>query len=76
MPNLQEAGCARGLAWTGAANLAPPPPGFDPLTVQSVAGYYTDRTIPARQVKRRVEYVQVLIKYDFFQPKSWMAKKK
>jgi hypothetical protein len=34
--------------WTGAENLAPPPPpGFDPLTVQAVASRYTDYDIPA-----------------------------
>jgi hypothetical protein len=54
-----------------------PPPGFDPLTVQPGARHDTDRAIPARQVNRRVEYDQVLIKYVFFfQPKSWMAKNK
>ena len=31
----------------GAENLAPPPPGFDPRTVQPVASGYTDRAIRA-----------------------------
>ena len=32
-----EAGWAPGLVWTGAKNLAPPPPGFDPRAVQPAA---------------------------------------
>jgi len=34
VPIIQEAGCAPWPVWTGAVNLAPPPPGFDPSTVQ------------------------------------------
>ena len=41
VPTVQEAGWAPGPVWTGAENLATPP-GFDPRTVQSVAGRYTD----------------------------------
>ena len=37
-----EAGWNPGPVWTGAENLAPPPPGFDPRTVQSVASHYTN----------------------------------
>ena len=33
--------------WTGAENLAPPSPGFDPRTVQSIACRYADWAIPA-----------------------------
>jgi len=33
--------------WTGAENLAPPPPGFDPRAVQPVAIRNTDRDAPA-----------------------------
>ena len=36
---VQEAGWAPRPVWTGAANLAPP--GFDPRTVQNLAGRYT-----------------------------------
>ena len=47
VPIVQEAGWAPGPVWTGAENLAPPPPGFDPRTVQPVASRYTDWTIAA-----------------------------
>ena len=44
VPIVQESGWAPGPVWTGAENLAPPPPlGFDPRTVQPVASRYTDR---------------------------------
>ena len=39
---IQEAGWAPGPVWTGVEYLAPPPPGFDPWTVQPVASRYTD----------------------------------
>ena len=42
VPIVQEAGWAPGPVWTGAENLPPPPPGFDPWTVQPVASRYTD----------------------------------
>jgi hypothetical protein len=38
---LCEGGWTPGPVWTGAENLAPPPPGFDPQTVQPVASRYT-----------------------------------
>jgi len=40
--------------WTGAENLAPPPPplGFDPRTIQSEASRYTDRAIPTHLTLR------------------------
>jgi hypothetical protein len=41
VPIVQEVGWAPGSVWTGAENL-PPPPGFDPQTVQPVASRYTD----------------------------------
>ena len=45
---VQEAGWVPGPVWTGAENLAPPPPqGFDSRTVQPVASRYTDWAIPA-----------------------------
>jgi hypothetical protein len=47
VPNVQKAGWALVTVWTGAKNLTPPPPGFDPLTVQAVAGRYTDYDILA-----------------------------
>jgi hypothetical protein len=37
-----EGGWAPGPAWTGAENLAPPPPGFDPRTAQPVVSRFTD----------------------------------
>jgi len=37
VPIVQVAGWAPGPAWTGAVDLAPPPTGFDPQTVQPVA---------------------------------------
>ena len=40
VPIVQEAGWAPGPVWTGAENLDPR--GFDPRTVQPVAGRYTD----------------------------------
>ena len=48
LPIVQEAGWAPGPVWTGADNLAPPPPGFDPRTVQPVVSRYTDRAIAAQ----------------------------
>ena len=42
VPIVQEAGWAPGPVWTGVENLASPPPGFDPRTVQPVASRYTD----------------------------------
>ena len=43
VPIVQEAGWDTVLVWTGAENhAAPPTPGFDPRTVQSVASRYTD----------------------------------
>ena len=43
VPIVQDAGWTPGQVWTGAKNLAPPPPlGFDPRTVQPVASGYTD----------------------------------
>ena len=42
VPIVQEAGWAPGPVWTGAENLAPPSPGFDPQTIQPVASRYTD----------------------------------
>ena len=42
VPIVQEAGWAPGPVWTGAENLAPPPPGFDPRTVHPVTSRYTD----------------------------------
>ena len=42
VPIVQEAGWAPGPVWRGAENLAPPPSGFDPRTVQLVASCYTD----------------------------------
>jgi len=45
VPIVQESGWALGPVWTGAENLAPPPPGFDPRTVQPVASLYTDWAI-------------------------------
>ena len=47
VPIEEEAGWAPGPVWTGAENLAPPPPGFDPRTVQPVASRYTDWAIAA-----------------------------
>jgi hypothetical protein len=40
VPIVQEVTWAPWPVWTGAENLAPP--GFDPRTVQPVAGPYTD----------------------------------
>ena len=44
VPIVQDDGLAPGPVWTGAENLAPPPPGFDPRTVQPVASRYTNYT--------------------------------
>ena len=46
VPIVQEAGWAPGPVWTGAENLTPPPPGFDPRTAQPVASRYTDYASP------------------------------
>jgi hypothetical protein len=40
VPVVWVAGWALGPVWTGAENLAPPPKGFDPWTVQPVASRY------------------------------------
>jgi len=56
VPIVQEAGCAPGLVWTGAENLAPAP-GFDPRTVQPVANRYTDygtRPTPVSLIYRKI----------------------
>jgi hypothetical protein len=46
---VQDVGWAPGTVWTGAKNLASPL-GFDPWTVQPVAGRYTDyATLPTEQ---------------------------
>jgi hypothetical protein len=45
VPIVEEAGWAPEPVWIGAENLALP--GFDPLTLQSVASRYTDYAIPA-----------------------------
>ena len=42
VPTVKEAGWAPGPVWTLRKNLAPPPPGFDPRTVQPVVSRYTD----------------------------------
>ena len=42
VPIVQENGWAPGPDWTGAANLAPTPPGFDHRTAQPVTSRYTD----------------------------------
>ena len=42
VPIVYEAWWAPGPVWTDAENLAPPPQGFDPRTVQPVANRYTD----------------------------------
>jgi hypothetical protein len=56
VPMVQEAGWAPGPVWTGAENLAPPPPGFDPRTVQPVASRYTDyATRPTHGIYRRIK---------------------
>ena len=47
VPIVQKAGWAPGPVWIGAENL-PPPPGFDPRTVQPVGSRYTDWAKPAR----------------------------
>jgi hypothetical protein len=50
---LQEAGWASGTVWTDTENLAtPPPPGFDPRTVQPVASRY-NANVPDNWTKRR-----------------------
>ena len=46
-PSHRRLGGPQGPVWTGAENLATPPPGFDPRTVQPVASRYTDWAIPA-----------------------------
>jgi len=50
-----EAGWVPGPVWTGAENLAPPPPGFDLRTVQPVASRYTDCATTGWQMGRYVE---------------------
>jgi hypothetical protein len=47
---VQEAGWTPGPVWTGAENLVPPPPGFDPRTVQPVASCYTDYATRSTQI--------------------------
>jgi hypothetical protein len=50
VPIVQEAGWAPGPVWTCAENLALPPLGFDPRTVQTVAS----RTVRGRISKQHV----------------------
>ena len=48
---VQEVLLSPGPVWTGAENLPPPQPGFEPRTVQPVASRYTDWAIPAHTHK-------------------------
>jgi hypothetical protein len=54
-PLYRRLGGLQWPVWTGAENLAPPPPGFDPRTVQTVASRYNDwnfeASIPYSHVK-------------------------
>ena len=64
-PIVQEAGWAPGPVWTGAENLAPPPPGFDPRTVQPVASRYTDwATRPTLKNKWTTNVAHLVFKAD------------
>ena len=57
VPIVQGAGWAPGPVWTGAENLAPPPPpGFDPRTVQPVASRYTDYASRPTEMTVPAEY--------------------
>jgi len=48
VPIVQDAGWAPGPVWTGAENLAPSTPGFDPRTVHSIVSSYIDYATPSR----------------------------
>jgi len=50
VPIVQEAGWVLAQVWTCAENLAPPP-GFDPRTVQPVAGRYNDYATRPKHAK-------------------------
>jgi hypothetical protein len=43
VPTVQEAGWVSGPVWMGPGNIAPPPLGFEPPTVQPVASRHADR---------------------------------
>ena len=68
VPIVQEAGWAPGPVWTGAENLAPPPPGFDPRTVQSAASCYTDFATQPTTDSKGQSYYRV---YIFFRDVWW-----
>jgi hypothetical protein len=53
VPIVQEAGRAPGPVWIGAEN--PPPLGFDPQVIQSIASRYTDWAIPAPVHKQNLK---------------------
>jgi hypothetical protein len=42
LPWQRKPVAAPGPVWAGAGNLAPPQPGFDPRSVQTVQSHYTD----------------------------------
>jgi hypothetical protein len=50
IPTAQEAGESPGKVCTSAENLTPPPPWFDPQTLQPVVNCYTDYTIPRQNI--------------------------
>ena len=71
VPIVQEARRAPGPVWTGAENLAPPPPGFDPRTVRPVASRYTDYA--TRPTLYRIELGCMWSKW-FIQPKYFLRR--
>ena len=53
VPILQEAGWAPGPGWTGAENLVPPTPGFDPRTVQPSSSVAIPTELPGPQLMHK-----------------------
>ena len=70
VPIVQEAEWVPGSVWTGAENLAPPPPGFDPRTVRPVPSCYTDSAIPATMTReyRSPNFVYVMLQNSVYTP--------
>jgi hypothetical protein len=69
VPIVYEAGWTPGPVWTGAKNLVSP--GFDPRTLQLVAGRYTNCAILAHLVV--VVVVTNFKEHNFWEANSWPA---
>jgi hypothetical protein len=64
MPIAKDAGWDSQLVWTGTENLAPPL-GFNYQTIQPIAGYHTNYTIPAAWEVHYSIYIYTILKQHF-----------